>query len=82
MAVKERDLLMTDRPCHCGGRSVQQIGTVPHTIFGKRILVHNVPHSHCSYCDTYTYNSKIKVTPLLKLAYLNGLDEIEYNEEK
>ncbi len=82
MAVEERVLFMADRMCHCGGRAVERIGTVPYTILGKRILLHNVPHDYCSSCNTYTTDINLKITPLLKYAYLNNVGEIEYNEEK
>lgn len=78
MAVKERSAPMADVSCACGAHATFRVGAVWHAINGKKIALHHVPHYVCEMCSTVIYDSHTPVFDVLKRAYLEGLDEVEW----
>lgn len=64
--------------CSCGRNSAFFVGARDFFIGTRKITVKNVPHFYCSYCDKASYSSDVHVDEVLKYAYRNGLNEIDY----
>lgn len=81
MVLKELAPVMTKSfvNCECGGKAEFTLGTIRQKIGDRTILVHNVPHYRCSACGSIAYDIDIRLSPLLKHAYLNGLFEVDYS---
>ena len=77
MTVKEKPSVRTELKCQCGGIAHHIRGTVEHSIKGRRILIHNVPHYRCDFCGSVYYGD-VDVLPILRYAYKANLDEIEW----
>ncbi|MFP3391790.1 YgiT-type zinc finger domain-containing protein [Brevibacillus sp. SIMBA_040] len=82
LADEECTLQITVKACICGSIARYKTGTVAHYIGANRILLHNDPHYYCSFCKQITYDINLKITPLLKFAYSNGLKEIDWNQRE
>jgi hypothetical protein len=67
-----------ETPCRCGHNAILKVGTVVHNIADTQIQIHNIPHYYCPFCKRISYDINMKVTPLLKNAYKNGLTEIDW----
>lgn len=77
--VEERVPQRIESSCVCGRKAVLTIGAVEHFVGHRRILIHNVPHFYCSFCKNIAYGSDIDVTPVLKYAFRNALQEFDWN---
>lgn len=77
--IKGREKSRTKHPCRCGGTAVFRVGTVEHMIFDKPIALHNVPHFKCDFCGTVMFDSNTDVVSILRIAFQEGLDEIDWN---
>lgn len=77
--VKERAFIMAEIQCRCGGYAQYRIGDVEHFIRSRKIVLKNVPHFYCNACGTASYGEDVRVSDLLRYAYTEDLNEIQYN---
>lgn len=82
MAVKERNSTMTDVRCMCGNNATYQIGSVPHFIFDREIVIQNIPHHFCEVCNSYLYDGDVDVSELLMQAFVDELPQIDWQKHK
>lgn len=57
-----------------------KIGTTEHFIFNRKIIVKNAPHFQCSNCKEITFDIKTDMFEVLKYAYQNNLNEVDFDE--
>lgn len=68
--------------CMCGNIAKRQVGTVQHFVGDNCILIHNVPHYHCLFCDKKSYAIDSNVASILKYGCLNSISELDWNDIK
>lgn len=80
MMLKEKVPIMAKEfvHCQCGGIAEYNVGTTKQRIGSRTILIHNVPHYRCKSCGSIGYDAGIQLTPILKQAYENNLNEVDY----
>ncbi|MFF2531516.1 YgiT-type zinc finger protein [Brevibacillus sp. NPDC058079] len=79
LVTEERPPQKMDVACMCGSHATYHVGTVEHFVGAKRILVHNVPHYHCSNCGKKKYDIKTNVSAVLKYAYTNNMRDVDWD---
>ncbi|WP_081750219.1 YgiT-type zinc finger protein [Paenibacillus massiliensis] len=74
-------ILRTESACSCGQK--KQFCTGDRTfVFGTtELIIRNIPHFHCGYCEKVSYDSSLNVDRVLKYAYHKNLSSIDWNEE-
>lgn len=71
---------MTKQNCRiCKLEKTRKIGDFIHVIFQKEIKIKNVPYFECETCGDKSYEFVEKIDVLLKEAYRNNLEEIEFS---
>jgi YgiT-type zinc finger domain-containing protein len=67
--------------CSCGDQMTHFVDTVSHSLFGKEVKLHDVPHFKCENCGRSTYaNQEMNVFKMLKEAYLDGFADVKYQQ--
>jgi len=76
----EKKTHRTETTCTCGSVVQQVVGSSEFFIGPKKIVINNVPHFYCSYCNKSIFDSKLPIDDLLKYAYINNLSDIDWND--
>ena len=79
LLTEKRNSLKTEVACSCGGKAKIQSGTREFFIGMKKISVSNVPNFYCDKCETFSFDSSVRIDELLKFAYKNDMSEIDWN---
>ncbi|MCA1021528.1 YgiT-type zinc finger protein [Halobacillus litoralis] len=71
---------MGNTPCLCGSECYYTTESMTHSVQGKWIVSHNVPHHKCDDCDEVVFDLDTKFIPMIRYAFDNNLREIDYLE--
>jgi len=70
----------TKTTCSCGKIARKREGSSEFFIGPRKIIIKNIPHFYCSYCDKDIFDSTLAIEDLLMYAFKNSMDEIDWNE--
>ncbi|SFG49997.1 YgiT-type zinc finger domain-containing protein [Sporolactobacillus nakayamae] len=81
IVVEDQKVNRRETVCSCGERAKLRYGSRDFFIGPRKITVLNMPYYYCERCDEASFDSKWPVDKVLKFAYLNGLNKIDWNEK-
>lgn len=64
--------------CTCGTDAKLRVGSHAFYIGHKKITVHNAPYFYCPHCNKAIFDSNTDMTHILKHAFLNNMDEVDW----
>lgn len=67
--------------CSCGNTAKRREGNSEFFIGPRKIIIKNIPHFYCSYCDKEIFDSTLGTEDLLKYAFKNNMNEVDWNEK-
>lgn len=78
LLTPEKSTHRTETTCTCGSKVKFQVNKRDFFVGPRRIIIDNLPHFYCSYCDKAIFDSALPIDDLLKHAIKNNMSIIDW----
>lgn len=82
IVVEHQKLKRHESICACGERAQLRYDSRDFFIGTRKITVRNIPYYYCKRCNEASFDSTWPVDKVLRYAYINDLDEIDWNQKE